>query len=156
MAATITSDRQNGLVRKTLSANATTTIATNTNTNLTFTIGVSEVWLLQFSLTAQCSSTGGVKYQITAPVGATVEGWIESSTSTITTFTYQRITAINTLNGTATHTVATTPGADYIWVRVKNSTTAGTCGLGFASVTATQTSTIFAGSSMLGDKILEV
>jgi hypothetical protein len=119
-------------------------------------MGANEVWVLEFNLTAQCSSTGGTKFQITAPAGATIEGWIESSTSAITTFSYQRITAINTLNVTALHTVATTPGPDYIWVRVKNSSTAGTCGLGFASVTAGQTTTIFAGSCVFGRKVLEV
>jgi hypothetical protein len=161
MAATQVAGRQQGDLTsfqlfKSLSANATSTSATNTNSNLVFTIGVSEVWILEFDLTVQCSSTGGVKIQITAPAGATVEGWYLSSGAAITTLVYQRITAINTLTGTITHTVATTPGADRIWVRIKNSTTAGSCGLGFASGTATQTTTIFAGSCMRGWKVTEV
>lgn len=134
-------------VMKALNANFTTTAATNTDTNLSFAAAASTKYILEFHGTAQCSSTGGVKYQITAPTGSTVEGWLLSSTSAITTLSYQRITAINTLTGTATHTVATTPGPDAIYAVVTTSSTAGSIAIGAASVTATQTTTIFAGAS---------
>jgi hypothetical protein len=143
-------------VLKSLLASATSTIATNTNTNLSFSIGVNEVWIAEFLVTAQCSGTGGSKFQISAPTGATIEGWLESTTTTANTVLNQRITAINTLTGTATHTVATTPAPDTILVRIKNSTTAGTVALGFASVTAGQTTTIFAGSFLRAYKATEV
>jgi hypothetical protein len=139
-----------------LSANATTTAATNTNTNLSFSIAANEVWVVMFDFTAQCSSTGGVKIQISAPTSATIEGWYLSSGATITTPVYNRITAINTLTATITHTVATTPGPDRVWIRVKNSTNAGTIALGFASGTSTQTTTIFAGATMIAFKVTEL
>jgi hypothetical protein len=139
-----------------LLSNATSTIATNTNSNLSFSAAANEVWVIEFDWTAQCSSTGGSKFQITAPTGSTIEGFYEGTTSAITTLTYQRITAINTLTGTAAHTVATTPAPDRIIVRVKVSSTAGTIALGFASVTAGQTTTIFAGASMIAYKVTEL
>lgn len=142
--------------RNSLSANATTTAATNTNTNLSFSVAANEVWVVMFDFTAQCSSTGGVKIQISTPASATIEGWYLSSGATITTPVYNRITAINTLTTTITHTVATTPGPDRIWIRVKNSTNAGTISLGFASGTSTQTTTIFAGATMLAFKVTEL
>jgi hypothetical protein len=156
MSATQPADRQLGIVRKTLSANATSSVVTSANTNLSFTIGANEVWIIEFFFTAQCSSTGGSKFQITAPTGATVEGWYQGTTSALLTFTSQRITAINTLTGTAAHTIAATPAPDSIIVRVKNGATPGTVALGFASVTAAQVTTIFAGAMMRAFKALEV
>lgn len=136
-----------------LNSNFTTTIATNTNTGLQFFAQPNEVWKLSVNMSTQCSSTGGSKYQITAPAGATVEGWLKSSGAAITTLSYQRITAINTLNATATHTVATTPGPDTIEVMVSVGATGGVIAIGAASVTATQTTTIFAGSYMTAQKV---
>lgn len=149
-------DTLDGMVLATLLANATSTIVTNTNTNLGFVIGANEVWIMELSLSAQCSGTGGSKFQISAPTGATIEGWYQGTTTGLTVFTYQRITAINTLTGTAAHTVATTPAPDTILVRIKNGATPGTVSLGFASVTAGQTTTIFAGSFMRAYKATEV
>jgi hypothetical protein len=146
-----TLNKQNSLL-----SNATSTVATNTNSNLSFSAAANEVWVIEFDWTAQCSSTGGSKFQITAPTGSTIEGFYQGTTSAITTLTYQRITAINTLTGTAAHTVATTPAPDRIIVRVKVSSTAGTIALGFASVTAGQTTTIFAGASMIAYKVTEL
>jgi hypothetical protein len=156
MASTVLPDRIAGLVRKALLNNATTTLTTNTNTNLSFAIGANEVWDVEIEFTGQCSSTGGSKFQISAPTGCTIEGWYYGTTSTITSFTNQRITAINTLTGTAAMTVATTPAPNKIWVRVKNGSTAGNISLGFASVTSGQTTTIFAGAKMNAYKVIEV
>lgn len=145
-----------GEVRRALLANATTSVVTATTSALSFNANAGEIWVMEFFLTAQCGSTGGSKFQITAPAGAVVEGWIQSSTSAITTLSYQRVTAINTLNATALHTVANTPAPDYIRVRVKMGGNAGTVGLGFASVTATQVTTLLAGSNMIAYKVTEV
>lgn len=152
----INSDANMGVIRKALSANYTNATTTETATNLSFAIAANEVWLVQVQFTWQCSSTGGSKCQINAPTGATIEGWFEGSTSSITTLTYQRITAINSLTGTAANTVATTPSPGYIWVRIKNSSTAGTVSFGAASVTSTQTTTIFAGATLIAFKMAEV
>lgn len=129
-----------------LASNFTTTNATATSTALTFQIGANEVWIVDCQLTAQCSSTGGVKYAVAAPTGATIEGWIYSSTSAVTTLSYQRITATGTLNGTALHTVAATPAPDILRFTITNGSTAGAVTIQAASGTSGQTTTISAGS----------
>ena len=136
-----------------LATNFTTTIVAATSTLLSFNIQPSEVWAVDIQLTAQCSGTGGSKYAIAAPAGATIEGWIYSSTSSILTPSYQRMTAINTLNATALHTVATTPGPDIVRALVTNAATAGAVALQAASVTATQTTTLFASSYLCARRI---
>jgi hypothetical protein len=136
--------------------NATTTIITNTNTNLSFAIAAGETWIVEFMLTVQCSSTGGVKFQISAPTAATIEGWVDGRTSSATTLAAARLTAINTLTATGMVTTGATPMPIKIWVRVKNPTNAGNVSLGFASTTNTQTSTIFLGSTMTAFKTTEV
>lgn len=136
-----------------LSANYTNATNTQTATNLSFAIAASESWVVEYQGTVQCSGTGGVAYQINAPTGATIEGWLQSSTNAITTLSFQRITAINTATSTAVHTVGTTPAPDRIWFRVTNSTTAGTVAISAASRTNGQTTTIFAGSNINANKV---
>ena len=136
-----------------LAANFTTTVVTATATGLTFSINANEVWAVDVQLTTQCSGIGGVKYEIAAPTGATIEGWVLSSGAAITTLVYQRITAINTLTATATHTVATTPGPDIIRFTVANGATVGAITIDLASVTAGQTTTVFALSSLTAIRI---
>ena len=132
-----------------LSSNFTTTNATATSTALTFAIAANEVWVVDIQLTAQCSSTGGVKYAVAAPTGATIEGWLYSSTSAITTLSYQRFTAIGTLTSTLVHTVATTPAPDVIRFTITNAGTAGSVTIQAASGTSGQATTIFSGSSLV-------
>jgi len=136
-----------------LSSNFTTTNLTATSTALSFNIGANEVWIVDVQLTAQCSSTGGVKYAVTAPASATIEGWVYSSTSAIATLLYQRLTAINTLTTTALHTVATTPAPDIIRLTIVNSATPGVVAIQAASVTSGQTTTVFAGSWLRAQRV---
>lgn len=145
-----------GIIIKSLLNNATTSIATNTDTLLSVPVLANEVWVLEFYGTAQCSSTGGSKYQVSAPTGATIEGFLQSTTTSANTPSNQRISAINTLSSTAIHTIATTPAPDTILVRVKIGATAGNIAIGFASVTATQITTIFAGAFIRAYKSTEV
>lgn len=135
-----------------LSANFTTTAATAQSTALTFQAAANEVWVIDVQLSVQCSSTGGVKVAIGTPAGATVEGWYDSSLAAITTLSYQRITAINTLTATATHTVATTPGGDKIRITVTMGATAGAVTIQVASGTSGQTTTVFARSSLTASR----
>jgi hypothetical protein len=131
--------------RQSLMANFTTTAATATDTPLASAIAANAIYEVSGQLTAQ-GGLGGLKYAIKAPTGAIIEGWILSSTVGLTTLSYQRVTAINTLNGQALHTTAGTPGPDQMWLRVKNGPTKGFVVLQVASVTAGQTATLFAGS----------
>ncbi len=145
-----------GFVDQKLNANATTSAIAATNTNLSFAMAANEIWEVEFQGTAQCSSTGGTKYAISAPTGATVEGWIVSSTSAILTKSEQRLTAINTLSATALHTVATTPGSDVVKFTITNGSTAGNCVLQIASVISGQMTTLFAGSYWKARRSLSV
>lgn len=130
-----------------ITSNFTTTLATAT-TIFSFNIAANETWVVDVQLTAQCSGTGGVKYAIAAPASSTIEGWLYSSLAAITTLSYQRITAINTLTAVAVHTVATTPAPDVIRFTITAAGTAGLVSIQAASVTAGQTTTVFAKSSV--------
>jgi hypothetical protein len=136
-----------------LAANFTTTVVAATSTALTFNIGPNEVWSVDVQITAQCSGNGGSKYAVAAPAGATIEGWIYSSTNAVTTLSYQRLTAVGALNATPLHTVTTTPAPDVIRFVITNGSTAGTVAIQAASVTAGQTTTLFLGSGLVAVRI---
>jgi hypothetical protein len=138
-------------VRAFLSANFTTTVVTAGNTALTFQVISGEVWIVDVQLTVQCSGTGGVKIAIGAPAGSTIDGWYLSSLGAITTLSYQRLTAINTLTATATHTVATTPAPDVIRFTITAGAT-GAVTIQAASVTNGQTTTIFTRSALKAER----
>ena len=136
-----------------LAANFTTTATAAASTALSFQIAANEVWIVDVQITAQCSGTGGSKYAVSAPAGATIEGWIYSSTAAITTLSYQRLTAISTLNATALHTVAATPAPDMIRFTIVNGSTAGAVAVQSASVTSGQTTTVFVGSWLRAQRV---
>lgn len=130
-----------------LGSNFTTTATTATNTALTFGVVAGETWVVECQLTAQCSGNGGTKYAVAAPAGSTIEGWLYSSLNAVTTLSYQRLTAVGTLVGTAVHTIATTPAPDRIaFVLVAGAT--GSVTIQAASATSGQTTTVFSGSSL--------
>jgi hypothetical protein len=131
----------------------TTSTSAVTVTGLTFNVNSGEVWVVEAKLTAQCSSTGGTGYAVAAPSGSTIEGWVWSSTSAVTTLSYQRLTAINTLTATALHTVATTPAPDRVYFTV-TAGAAGAVSLQVASKTSGQTTTVFANSSMIARRAI--
>jgi|GEM_PF-4494422 len=137
-------------------ANFTTTLATATDTPFTVPIAANERLEIVFEGTAQCSGVGGSKYAIAAPSGAAVEGWLDSSTTAVATKSYQRITAAGALTATAVHTVAATPAPDRIHAVITNGATPGNVTLQAASVTAGQTTTIFAGASFRTRKLAAV
>jgi hypothetical protein len=140
------------LVAVTLTSNFTVTSKTAAPTGLTFWMNANEVWVVDVQMTVQCSGTSGSNVEVQAPSGATIEGWYYSSTSAITTLSYQRLTAINTLTGTATHTVATTPAPDVLRFTITNGSTAGACTIAMASGSSSQTTTAFTGSSLCAQR----
>jgi hypothetical protein len=138
----------NGRTVQRITSNYTNATVSATSAFPGITTVANGVYLVEVNATTQCSSTGGNKWSIVAPAGATVEGWSYGTTSAITTLSYQRFTAINTLTTTANNTVATTP-APYTAVAVVTcGATTGTLTLGGAVVTAAQTNTVFSGSSI--------
>lgn len=129
-----------------LTTSFNTTVITSVNAFPGITTVANAVYEIDVLSTVRCSSTGGIKFQITAPTGSTVEGWSEGSTTTITTLSRQRLTAINTLTATATNTAAITPAPHTMRAIVTTGATTGTLSVGVASGTAGQTSTMYPGS----------
>ena len=145
------------VVSQSLLNNYTNATAAFTATNLNFAVNANEVWEVEWFLTAQSAGGApGMQYEITAPVGSVVEGWLDSSLAALTTKSYQRITAPNTANATPIHTISATPGLDIIRARVKMGANAGTLGLSTQCVIAANTVTVFAGSFMRARRLTEV
>jgi hypothetical protein len=142
--------------QRVLAANATTSVITRGDINAAFSITAApfEVWEIEFEGSVQCSSTGGSRFAITAPAGSTVDGWLFSTASALATpSTPQRFTAIDTLSATAVHTVAAVPAPDRIRAVITVGATGGAIKPQFASNTAAQTTTIFAGASFRARKL---
>lgn len=139
-----------------LSSNFTTANVSGAPTNLSVPVGANEYWIFEYQLTTQAGGNAGMKYSIAAPTGSTIEGWIYSSLGAITTMSFQRLTAINTLNTTALHTVATTPGPDTIAFVLRTGATPGNVTLQAASGNSNQTLTIFANSYVNARKVVLV
>ena len=141
---------------KSLTSDFTTTSASAVATNLSFAAAASDVWLVEFEGTVQCSSTGGVKASFTLPTGATIEGFAIGGSTGVTAMTSSRITAGSTLTS-AFAAVATTPLFLNIRARIKgNGVNSGNITLNFASTTGGQTTTVFAGSAMKAQRLTEV
>lgn len=134
-----------------LSSNFTTTSTSASATNLQFTMDANTTYIVEINLTAQCSGNGGCKFSIsvgTSNSGVTIEGWVNSNSSSTTAFRAQRVTTLDTLMSTAVHTSSSTPLSDNIIFTINNGSTSQTCRLNAASNTSGQTTTIFAGSNM--------
>lgn len=123
----------------------TTTATTNGDSNISFPAAIGEIWLLEADLVVT-SPAAGTKFQITAPSGSTTETEIIATTlpNTTSSVVGTRITAVNTLSGNAI-TVGTTALVRVSCV-VNVVSNAGTVAIGFASVTAAQSSVIKANS----------
>ena len=136
-----------------ITANRTTTVVTaGSVTDMSFAIGASEVWSFDFYLSNGCSGVGGVKWAINGPAGATFRAHAVGMSTGITAITSDLMTALATL-GIAFNAVALATGWTRITGTVVNSTTPGTVQLQFASTTAAQTSTAYAGSNLSAHRI---
>ena len=129
-----------------LTANYTNATNGLTAVGLGWQIGANEVWTGEFNLSGQCSGTGGTKFAITIPAGATIEAEFLGITSAVTALTSSRVTASATVTAQTFWTAAAVPGPVWIRVTVVNGSTAGSVALEAESVTNGQTTTIFAGS----------
>jgi hypothetical protein len=133
-------------------SNTTTTVAGAVTTGLRFGISQGESWQFEFFILSQCSGTGGIKYQLAVPAGATVRAVVIGGGATAAAITSAQITASATLTSVVFNNAAV-PG----WARIFGTVTAGgTSGLvtaGYASATAGQTSTVMTGSSVRATKL---
>lgn len=132
----------------------TTTSASNASvTDLLFSISPNEVWSFEFNLRTQCSSTGGHKWGLLLPTGATVTATALGSLASRTTIASSDIT---TSDG-QTAVFGTGNYAADGWVRIAgvvaaDSVNSGNVQLRFAAGVAGQTITVKAGSFVIARK----
>lgn len=122
-------------------------------TGFVFDIAANENWLFEFNLI--CTGVaGGGKVAVNGPSGATLLASVWGTTSGVTAYNNDPITALNTANATALGTF-TTANSTIIKVSgtMRNSTNAGTVQLRGTNVTNSNTFTIKAGSHMIAQRI---
>ena len=126
----------------------TSNTATNITALVTPTLTINKRYYISGWIHVGCSSTGGVKFQLTLPTGATMNiGYLGHTTGS-------GVFAQTVLNTSATLSAAmcTVNSANcYIFIQgeVQMSSTAGVVQFGYASGTNTQTSTIYQLGTML-------
>lgn len=134
-------------------SNQTTTSNTAANVNnMAFDIGANEVWSFEFFMQNGCSSTGGVKWAITTPAGASFIAVADGMSTSAT----GRTSSIMTVSGTlsiAFNAVALQTGFTRITGTVGNGGTAGTIHLEVASGSSGQTTTVYGNSYMVARRI---
>ncbi len=137
-----------------VATDATTTLATATTiTGSSFTIGANETWTVDYVCRVGCIGTGGIKWQVNRPSGYTLfQCMMQGSGSSLQTIESQIANGVG-LGATAFCTAVTSVGWMRISATMTNGATAGTVSLGFASTTATQTSTVYAGSFLTARRI---
>lgn len=135
-----------------VASNVTTTLATVVDvTALSFFLNSNEIWMATYELKVSCG-TGGVKFAINGPAGATLVMQVFGGASaTVTAFTSSQVTALNTLT-TEGYAVSATRQVT-VTATILGGATAGSVQLRFASLTSGQTSTIFANSSMVAMRL---
>ncbi len=109
-------------------------------------IGASEVWAFFFWLQHGCDNTGGIKYGINGPSGATLRAMTQGATTGVTAQSSVLITALNTVTAIAYNTVNSQGGRAMISGRCTASSTPGTMQLQFCAGTSTQTATLYSES----------
>ena len=125
-----------------LAAQFSTTLATAVATNLSLPIAADVVAVARFYLTVDAPASG-MRFQITAPSGSVVAGWIISTQASLILTIAQGVAAPNTLG---VQMLATARGTAEIQVRIANGATPGNVTLSIASQTAGQVSLVDAGS----------
>lgn len=141
-------------VSKRVTANRTTTgvIAANV-ADMDFAVGANEVWTAEFNLQNGCSGTGGSKWALTIPAGATMRAVVVGTGSSATAQQGGVLTAAGVLTTANFNTGILTTGYARITVTVVNGATAGNVQLQFASATAGQISTVYADSYLTARKV---
>lgn len=145
---------KSGNIVRVLSADLTTTIVTAaTIPALSFPIGANETWTADYVCRVGCSASGGIKWRVSRPSGYSLfQCLMQGNGPSLQSIESQIANGVG-LGATAFCTVVTTVGWMRISVMVANGATAGTVSLGFASTTAAQTSTVYAGSFLTARRI---
>jgi hypothetical protein len=134
-----------------ISASTSTTVGTlQVLPGMGFQIGANEIWWYKCLMMA-VGATGGAKFGINGPSGATVQATVYGATSA-SAFTDTPITTLNTANGTACLSAA---AADMCIIEgtMANSTTAGSWTLQREAANTSDTVTLNAGSYCTAQRI---
>lgn len=137
-----------------LASNLTTTSASAQNvTGFAFAIAASQTWTFDVLLLVGCNNTGGVKVDVNGPAGSTLVAEANGMAGSATAFTSARLSAIATLSGVAFNTANLATGYIRLTGTIFSAGTAGSVQVRYAAGTATQTATIFAGSTMTAHRV---
>jgi len=119
----------------------TSNVATNITDLVSPTLTASKRYRIHGVIKVGCNNTGGVKFQITLPSGASMDVSLSGSNTSNTTYINATITSSATLSAS----VQSFNGASILRVdgEISLGVTAGTIQFGFASGTNTQTSTVY-------------
>jgi hypothetical protein len=129
----------------------TTTLATSTAvTGISFAAAANSVYKIEGCIHHGCNNTGGTKFDITTPAGATLFIQLRGFLATATDGGISNsIVAPATLNANAFCQTSNANGRVTIYGTITTGGTAGTVALGFASGTAGQTSTFYKEGSVI-------
>jgi hypothetical protein len=132
----------------------TTTVDTAANvTGMSFAVGANEIWAYEFNLQIGCNGVGGVKFAFTLPTSPDLyRGHGFGNAGSGSNFRAELMSASGTLTG-AFATFSTTSGLCRLTGTIDTGANAGTVQLQFASTTAGQTSSVYAGSSFRAWKV---
>jgi hypothetical protein len=151
MSAITVSRKNQTIIKKVISD---VTISTNVNadvTGMSFPIGASETWSVEFHLQIGCNNTGGVNFAMQIPASASHRTVVVGMGGTSTAVASTVLTS--TVSSSNLNTVNSANGWARLTAVIVNSTTAGTVQLRFKSGTDTQTSTVFADSYLVARRI---
>lgn len=131
------------LVVKSLNTDVTMNSNVQLNTNLTFPIGANETWVIEFVMSGGCASSGGTRFQVNTPSGASGNGHVQTATAA------QPI-VLNSPALAIAGSLASQPIRLYMTIR--NGATAGNVTLSFASNSNGQTSIVRGNSYFIATK----
>lgn len=121
----------------------TSNVAANITDLVSPTLAANKRYKISGVIHFGCNNSGGIKYQITLPAGATI--WImgHSNLTNANTITWVPIISSGTLSASFSGVNAVDYGALCIEGEIRIGATAGVIQFGFASATNTQTSTVY-------------
>ncbi len=138
-------------VLKRNSSNLTTSSTTLVNaTGLSFSIAANEIWSLDFELSCNAASAGGMAFGITIPSGATIEANSMGVRASVNNYQCDRITSSG--SPTLVQYAKANDGPVRITGLVVNGSTAGTVQLQFLSGSSGSSVTIYANSYGLANR----
>lgn len=126
-----------------LTANVTNTASATPVTAITIPVQASKRYYIDGSFHVGVNNTGGIKFQVTLPSGATMFVEFMGNAATATAFSRATVTTSASLTSVAFWTANSTAGMIRIAGEVNIDTTAGNVTIDFAPNTNTQTATVY-------------